>query len=252
MFRKKYSINDIDSQNEKMDNSIRHAKAYDNISQQIIKILLIIFLIFILSALYEMFKFNAAGLNTVKYLDFDELRKTNPDIVGWIRIYDTHIDHPVVHGKDNFEYLDKDFYGNFYAGGTIFQDYKNKKDFSDPYNIIHGHHMAGGAMFGDLGKFNKPKFFDEHKEGELLTPKYDYDLKIIGVATVNAYNGKVYNVKVKTTDVPYNTLMNAATFKRTYIKIGDAQLLTLTTCSGEMNDNRTVVFCKMINRGEHG
>ncbi|MGX7306277.1 class B sortase [Enterococcus durans] len=42
--------------------------------------------------------------------------------------------------------------------GSIFMDYRNKKDFSDFNSIIYGHHMAESAMFGDLDKFKDQKF----------------------------------------------------------------------------------------------
>lgn len=43
-----------------------------------------------------------------------ELMKLNKDVVGWITIFDTHISYPVVQGKDNQEYLNKDVFGKFF------------------------------------------------------------------------------------------------------------------------------------------
>ena len=127
-----------------------------NINKKLDRFLLTIILLtiaFVGAALLDNLEFLDKGINGIKYHDFDELLAINPDTVAWITMDGTHIDHPVVQGKDNFEYLDKAFDGTFYAGGTLFLDYKNKKDFSDKYSIIHGHHMVGGAMFGDLDKF---------------------------------------------------------------------------------------------------
>ena len=31
---------------------------------------------------------------------FEDLQKLNPDVIGWITIYDTNIDYPVVKGED--------------------------------------------------------------------------------------------------------------------------------------------------------
>ena len=44
-----------------------------------------------------------------KDIDWNKLRKINPDIVGWIKIKDTKINYPVVKGKTNRTYLHTDF-----------------------------------------------------------------------------------------------------------------------------------------------
>ena len=51
-----------------------------------------------------------------------ELLNINEDYVGWLTVYGTGVDGPVVQGKDNNEYLRKDFYGNYLAAGTFFMD----------------------------------------------------------------------------------------------------------------------------------
>lgn len=51
------------------------------------------------------------------------------------------------------EYINKDVYGNFALSGSIFLSSANQPDFTDPYNLIYGHHMSNGAMFGDVVEF---------------------------------------------------------------------------------------------------
>ena len=97
-----------------------------------------------------------------------ELMKLNKDVVGWIKIFDTHISYPVVQGKDNQEYLNKDVFGEFSFSGSIFLDYRNACDFTDSYSIIYGHHMEYGAMFGDVVEFKNDDYFQEHKTGALF------------------------------------------------------------------------------------
>ena len=49
----------------------------------------------------------------------EDLMAINKDVAGWITIDDTHIDYPVVQGKDDMEYINKDVYGEFSLSGSI-------------------------------------------------------------------------------------------------------------------------------------
>lgn len=98
-------------------------------------------------------------------LTFKELKERNPDVIGWIDVYGTNIDYPIVQGKDNDEYLNKTVLGKFSTTGSIFLDASNKKDFTDYQNILYGHYMAERKMFGDMELFKEKSFFDSHKYG---------------------------------------------------------------------------------------
>ena len=54
-----------------------------------------------------------------------ELAALNPDVRGWLTIDDTHIDYPVVQGKTDMDYINKDVYGEFSLSGSIFMDSRN-------------------------------------------------------------------------------------------------------------------------------
>ena len=68
------------------------------------------------------------------------------------------------------EYVNKDVQGEFAFSGAIFLDSQNKRDFSDSYNLLYGHHMEGGAMFGDVVEFRDKSYFDSHETGTLYLP----------------------------------------------------------------------------------
>ena len=51
-------------------------------------------------------------------LSFEELLKLNPDVIGWITIDKTHIDQPIVQGKDDLEYINKSGGWIVFAGGS--------------------------------------------------------------------------------------------------------------------------------------
>ena len=79
-------------------------------------------------------------------IDFDGLRAINKDIVAWIQIPGIGVDYPVVQGKDNDHYLHYTFDGKANKAGSIFLDYRNRKDFTDSKVILYGHNMKDGSM----------------------------------------------------------------------------------------------------------
>ena len=223
-------------------------KRWRKINKWIDRILLSILLfliVFVGSALIDGFMFLEEGMGSIKYHSFVQLMDINPDTVAWIVMDGTHIDHPVVRSTDNFDYLDRGFDGKFYAGGTLFMD-KGNRSFEDPYSIIHGHHMAAGAMFGDLERYLEPEFFNDNCTGKLLTPEYDYDIQVIAAGVFDAYDRHVYSVGET---VPFDYITENAVNMR---DSGNADhVLALSTCLDEMTDNRAVVFCALTDRRTH-
>ena len=126
--------------------------------------------------------------------------KLNKDVVGWITIFDTHISYPVVQGKDNQEYLNKDVFGKFSFSGSIFLDYRNACDFTDSYSIIYGHHMEYGAMFGDVVEFKNDDYFQEHKTGALFLLDDTYKITLFACVETQEFNNKIYNPTVQGKD----------------------------------------------------
>jgi sortase B len=212
---------------------------------RVILSVLLALIVFTGAGLIDGFVFLEEGVKGVEYHNFSRLRKINPDVEAWITVDGTHIDHPVVRSEDNFDYLDKGFDGKFYAGGTLFMD-MNDESFEDPYCMIHGHHMAAGAMFGDLDRFLDGDFFERNGSGVLLTPEYDYDIEVFAAGVYNAYDRNIYRA--------------GRTFMYEYVKENSVNfreqgphdhVLALSTCMDDMTDNRAVVFCDLVNRRKH-
>lgn len=200
---------------------------------------------FVGSGLIDGFMFLEEGIGGVKYHSFTQLLEINPDTVAWLRMDGTHIDHPVVRSADNFDYLDKSFEGKYYAGGTLFLD-KDNTGLEDSYCIIHGHHMAAGAMFGDLSRYLEPGFFEKNGTGALMTPGYDYDIRVLASGIFDAYDNNIYRAG-DTISMDY--VREKAVNRRDFTD--PAHVLALSTCHDDMTDNRVVVFCELINRRAH-
>ena len=118
-------------------------------------------------------------------VDFDALRVTCPDIVGWIEIPGTVIDYPIVQGEDNVFYLKHLPDGTANVNGSIMMDQVNSPVFADDVTILHGHHMRSGAMFGDLNEYEREAYYLEHPMMRLYTPAGDYDVAIFAAYSVD-------------------------------------------------------------------
>lgn len=92
-------------------------------------------------------------------IDWDALRAQNSDIVGWVQLDGTSIDHPVVQTDNNWYYVRHSFWNQWSWDGCPFADYR-----CDPNGrnvVIYGHHMgSSNVMFSQLyngytqGKFD--------------------------------------------------------------------------------------------------
>ncbi|EDW21678.1 class B sortase [Bacillus pumilus] len=112
---------------------------------------------------------------------FDELRKVNDDIVGWINMKDTMIQYPIVQSRDNAFYLTRNYLKNDTRAGSIFMDYRNDVLHESPNTVVYGHRMRDGSMFAGLTNYLKKDFFDEHRTFQYDTLYQSYEAEIFAV-----------------------------------------------------------------------
>ena len=185
---------------------------------------------------------------------FEKLREINPDTVGWLEIFGTNINYPVLQGADDLEYLNKDIYGNTTLSGSIYLAADNSSDFSDWYNLIYGHHMDNGAMFGDIDKFLNQEYFDAHSKGILQTPKGVYDISIFACVSTDSYEGLIYSLAADASE-RWPVLMeyireHAGAAAATMPDTEHAGLLGMSTCSDAVTNGRIVLFAAVTKRPE--
>ena len=99
---------------------------------------------------------------------FEDFQRLNPEVFGWLNVYGTNIDYPLVQGEDNDKYLNTAADGSYSLSGSLFLDYRNSRDMSDFNSIIYGHHMKDEVMFGELGYFKEKDYFDRHRYGQIF------------------------------------------------------------------------------------
>lgn len=181
-------------------------------------------------------------------LGFEELKKKNPDTVGWLELYGTSIDYPVMQAADNHKYLTTDALGRYSGTGSIFLDTGNKSDFSDRKLVIHGHHMAHHAMFGDLGDFSDARFFADHPYGDLYFSGRHHGLRVLAYLRVLGDDRLIYQIPDESPEAWRNLL--AYLQKRsvpsrfnevTADELDQASLVILSTCTEETEGRQLVV-----------
>ena len=123
---------------------------------------------------------------------FEEMQEINKSTSAWIIMPGTHIDYPVVQGKDDLEYAMKDVYGKNSLTGSIYLSCVNSRDFTDSFNLIYGHYMDNGAMFGDIEKYENNGYFHSHQDGYLITTEGLYDLHVFARLSADAYDSRIY------------------------------------------------------------
>lgn len=199
-------------------------------------------------------------------INWDELKEINDEIVGWIQINDTQIDYPVLwHKGDDLSgqyYLNHNYKGDYDSYGTIFLDYRCTQGTESKNTIMHGHHMNDGSMFGELMNYGGTSanldFYKEQPTIRFDTPKAPGTYKIISVFKTNTLSSQgeffnymignfqnekdfmnyVYNVRVR-------SLINCP------VNVNeDDEIITLSTCSYEFTNFRTVVVARRVRIGE--
>lgn len=182
---------------------------------------------------------------------FAELLAVNDDVCGWVSLDNTGIDYPVLQGETNLSYINTDVYGNFALAGSIYLDSRNDKAFGDPYNLLYGHHMDNGRMFGDLDLYKDLKFFNENTTGSLILPDGTYDLEIFACMLVVASDDYIFEPELWQADIqgllPYvrENAMHLHEDALAALEQSGGRILSLSTCSTEYTDARTIVLAVM-------
>ena len=177
-------------------------------------------------------------------VSFSEILGVNRDVRAWLTLEDTGVDYPIVQGEDNFEYLNKDVFGNFALAGSLFLDSRNSGDFTDRYSLIYGHHMDANAMFGELDHFCEQNFFDTHQKGTLVLEHTAYDIDLFAAISADAFDEIVFDPtdSAGNTEALLEFIRTQAVQYREPELPTDARILGLSTCSDASTNARIIVF----------
>ncbi len=189
------------------------------------------------------------------------LAEVNEDYRGWIAVDGepaSPIDYPVVQGKDDLYYASHDARGTMSLSGAIYLAAGNQADLSDSYNLLYGHHMDNGAMFGSLDKFRNQSYFDAHQSAAIAAKDGTvYDITFFGLVSTDAYEDAIYTVGNRRMEV-LNFLGGSRDGDAgigTTLLIYDkktansaTKIIALSTCASADTNGRLVLFGKMTKR----
>ena len=181
------------------------------------------------------------------------LAVVNKDYRGWLTLYDTSIDYPLMQGEDDLYYAGHDIYGRTSITGAIYLAAGNTRGMSDSYNVIYGHHMDNGAMFGALDSYTGVGYAKEHKTGLAVSTSGVYDLTVFSVISTDAYERMIYSVGNRAGEVRefLRTALNggSATTRVLYYDAAIAdtaeRIVALSTCAAANTNGRLVVLARM-------
>ena len=186
-------------------------------------------------------------------IDFPALMQVNPGFVGVLYVPSLDLRYPVVHSKDNQEYLGLTFDGVKNTSGAIFLDYLADPDMEDRNTFIFGHNMRNGTMFGSLKKFtqdetlaaNDPYVYFYTKDAVRKYEIFSYYFSYVGSDAYQNFAG----------DDGYDEYVRKA--KENSLFINDVvdlsvrpNILTLSTCSGTEHVRRLLVHSALIGKAE--
>ncbi|MCD8149632.1 MAG: class B sortase [Clostridiales bacterium] len=190
-------------------------------------------------------------------IDFDALKAINADVIGWLRFDDTEavpVDYPILYGETNDTYLHTNLYGESYSAGSIFLESANAPDFSDYYNIIYGHNMRNGSMFGSLKKYRREEnFYESNPCFTIYTETAAYRYQVFSYEEVKD-DSEIYTVGYEPDEVYQNLIdtMVAGSLKNTGITPDCSdRIVTLSTCTSTGDNYRFVLHAVLIDQAEY-
>jgi len=192
---------------------------------------------------------HAPGSATYIYTLMQALRieTGNDDIIAFIHIPGTHIQYVVVQGRDNAFYLERDLFGQRNSAGTVFMDYRNNADFSDPSTILYGHNMRSGLKFSQLHLFNQQDFFLENRYIQIFTDNGLIEYEIFAVFSTHiSFNYIQVHFQGNEFEQLIHEIVQRCYHNANIPITADDQILLLSTCTSVYIDDRWVVAGRRI------
>lgn len=180
------------------------------------------------------------------FLSFSDLRRENPDVVGWLDVYGTGIDYPVCQADTLSYYLDHNAKREHALSGSVFLEPDADASLSGPVTFLFAHHMAGHVMFGDLDLFLDPGFMETHRYGNVFDGERNLGLEFVCCLSCDAYDDAVYGRVPEGGMEAWLTEMRGRVVSSADVAVSSSdRLVALSTCATDSTNGRTVVIAAL-------
>ncbi len=188
----------------------------------------------------------------VPITDFNlkDFKKLNNDTVGFLSIYGTQINYPVVKTNDNSFYLNHSFKKGENGAGWVFMDYRNDPENLNKNTILYAHSNLDKTMFGSLSSILNPEWFKNEDNGILSFANSTgiTHWKIFSVYTIPAESK--YIQTAFSNDEEYRIwakeMAERSRYNLGYRFSENEKIITLSTCYDNIRNLRLVVHAKYL------
>ncbi len=211
---------------------------------------------------YELNKDDYTKNEDNQFSKFDILKSQNNDIVGWINIAGTEVNNPVYQYTDNQFYVSHDMDKKSNSYGALFLDYRcNINPMSLTRNqIIYGHNMRYGAMFGTLDEYRDINYLRQNPIISFDSLYEQRNYKIFAIMIVNdtedstfGYSYSAYRTTF-TSDTDFMQWIQYSRDRSLYdipVDINsDDEIITLSTCCYDFDNARFVILGRLVRDDE--
>lgn len=181
-------------------------------------------------------------------VDFEELKNTNNEVKGWIKVNGTNINYPFVQAPDNDFYLTHSFDKKKNTAGWVFLDYRNAVENFNKNTILYAHGRVDKTMFGSLKNILKSNWYNDSNNYVIkLSTEYENMLwqvfSVYRIPTTNDY----LQIEFTNNDEFYtfaNKLKERSNFNFNTSVNKEDKILTLSTCYNKTD--KVVMHAKLI------
>ncbi len=194
-------------------------------------------------------------------LKFSDLLQKNEDTKGWITFPDTNIDYVVMQNSEDRDfYLTHDFMKEKQKAGCLFLDANSSVEENTKNLLIFGHNMKStNNMFHALEHMKKLEYLKTHTVFSFDTLYQIGQWKIFSIFITPGSDEKEpffdFTRSRFDNDSDYLNfiyqLRNRSIFNFNSVDINENdQIVTLCTCTYEINDYRLVICARKVREGE--
>lgn len=180
---------------------------------------------------------------------YAKLIEQNPDMIGYIYLTDEY-QYPILQNRqDQNYYLYRDFYKKDNKNGAIFANVNTQIDSAISTDLIYGHNMRSGQMFGTIKNYIRdPKYLEQHSIIRIDSLDNEYIYKVVGVYQVSY---TIFNYDKLVGELSEEDFNYWKENVAKYLKVGSVKdlnygdkIVELSTCNSISDTSRNVLVLK--------